>query len=272
VINFNVIFSHLRRKTASASQKLVNALKSNNPAQQVLALKKSGELFEALPEIEIQIGFDQKNPHHHLDLFNHTLATLANVSKLTDNFSIRLAALLHDIGKPETAKPKEKNPKIYGFHGHPDIGADKAVIICRRLGISEEETKLVSLFVKLHQTEIPKNQRALRKFVERAGGHDLALDILHVMKADRMSHHPDHNNTSEHDEVRDLITKDRDAEKPTFKPRTNLPISGKDIADYFGKPQGPWLEKIIKFLRSRYDDNPDLTKEDMIKMLYRFEE
>ena len=54
-----------------------------------------------IPEIEEMIGFDQKHPHHHYDLWNHTLLALyiAEENGFLD-YDVRLALLLHDIGKP----------------------------------------------------------------------------------------------------------------------------------------------------------------------------
>ena len=54
-------------------------------------------ILDLIPEIKYSIGFDQKHPHHHLDVWEHTLYALSLSEK---DFEIRLALLLHDIGKP----------------------------------------------------------------------------------------------------------------------------------------------------------------------------
>ena len=56
-------------------------------------------LDEILPEVANMVGFDQKSPHHNLDLFEHSLKVLENVPK---DLPTRLAALFHDTGKPDT--------------------------------------------------------------------------------------------------------------------------------------------------------------------------
>ena len=54
-------------------------------------------LLVLVPEIQYMIGFEHKHPHHHLDVWNHTLLAL---SLSQNDFDIRLCLLLHDIGKP----------------------------------------------------------------------------------------------------------------------------------------------------------------------------
>ena len=55
------------------------------------------DLLLIIPEIKNMIGFEHNHPHHHLDVWNHTLLALS----LSENdFDIRLCLLLHDIGKP----------------------------------------------------------------------------------------------------------------------------------------------------------------------------
>ena len=64
----------------------------------VLAIKNNMDyLLDIIPELKYMMGFDHKHPHHHLDVWNHTLYALS-LSKR--DFDVRFALLLHDIGKP----------------------------------------------------------------------------------------------------------------------------------------------------------------------------
>ena len=69
------------------------------------------DLVLIIPEICDMIGFEHNHPHHHLDVWEHTLYAL---SLSSNNFDIRLALLLHDVGKPHSYQDDE----VRHFKGH----------------------------------------------------------------------------------------------------------------------------------------------------------
>ena len=75
------------------------------------------------------IGFEHNHPHHHLDVWNHTLYAL---SLSENNFDIRLSLLLHDIGKPFSYQDDE----IRHFHNHPYVSFIMSKSILSRLGFN----------------------------------------------------------------------------------------------------------------------------------------
>jgi putative nucleotidyltransferase with HDIG domain len=81
-------------------------------------LADTGLLRYLLPEVQIQVGYEQNNPHHGLDLFEHTCAVVAATEP---DVTLRWAALLHDVGKP-AARSEKPDRSIY--HGHELIGAE----------------------------------------------------------------------------------------------------------------------------------------------------
>ena len=83
-------------------------------------------LISTIPEICDMLGFEHKHPHHHLDVWEHTLCAL---SFSPNNFDIRLTLLLHDIGKPHSFQDGE----IRHFKGHPEMSAKISKCILQRL-------------------------------------------------------------------------------------------------------------------------------------------
>ena len=97
------------------SDDVVEALKNNKE-----------ELLKIIPELKEEIGFEHNHPHHHLDVWNHTLLAVGMSIK---DFDIRLALLLHDIGKPFSYQEEDG---IRHFHGHPEVSEKISKKILKR--------------------------------------------------------------------------------------------------------------------------------------------
>lgn len=91
--------------------KLYEILLSDKPSLEIK--KHEEELFEFIPELKVCKGFDQNNPWHIYDVYEHTLLVIDDVPS---EIKVRLAALFHDIGKPLSYKEDEHG--IGHFHGH----------------------------------------------------------------------------------------------------------------------------------------------------------
>lgn len=77
-------------------------------------------LIAYIPKVKIMIGYDQQNHAHQYDLWDHSLHTVLNLPRGLNDSMLYLAALVHDIGKPEwqcfSNKPGDLNAHYYG---HP---------------------------------------------------------------------------------------------------------------------------------------------------------
>lgn len=133
-------------------------------------------LLEIIPEIKYIIGFDHKHPHHHLDVWNHTLLALSMSKK---DFDIRLALLLHDIGKPFSYQEGE----IRHFKGHPLVSSNMAINILYRLGYDEDYIAYIGYLVKHHDTPINNNQLN--------NNLDICFKLFEIQRCDALAHHPD---------------------------------------------------------------------------------
>lgn len=134
-------------------------------------------LLDVIPELNYMIGFEHKHPHHHLDVWQHTLEALNNLN--TNDLEIKMAVLLHDIGKPFSYQDDE----VRHFHGHPEVSYEMTKKILVRLGYNEEFIKNVSYLVKTHDTIIDVNN--LDNTLE------MTKKRLQVQYADAKAHHPD---------------------------------------------------------------------------------
>jgi poly(A) polymerase len=109
-------------------------------------LLESGILKATLPEVEAMVGVEQPEQYHpEGDVFEHTrlMFKLADAPSPT----LALGVLLHDVGKPPTFTRATDRIR---FHGHAEIGADMAEVICLRLRLPTEETRVVVELVRQH--------------------------------------------------------------------------------------------------------------------------
>lgn len=107
-------------------------------------------LHNILPELSVQIGYDQMTPHHDFTLWEHTYKVVEAVPK---NINLKWAALLHDVGKPFAAIVKPNNPAQKNYPGHELIGKEIAEKIGRYLKWPKERIDWVSDAVGCHLEE-----------------------------------------------------------------------------------------------------------------------
>ncbi len=135
-------------------------------------------LLSIIPELKPMIGFPHNHPHHNLDVWEHTLEALSHSKK---DFDIRLALLLHDIGKPHSYQDEE----VRHFHGHAEVSTTMSKEILNRLGYPKELVDKVLYLIKYHDTAITPEE------IER-GDIEILLERLHVQECDSRAHHPDY--------------------------------------------------------------------------------
>lgn len=130
-----------------------------------------------IPELNNMIGFEHKHPHHHLDVWNHTLEVLNNLN--SNDLELNLAALLHDIGKPYCYQEGE----IRHFRGHPEKSYEMSLKILTRLGYDNDFIERVLYLVRTHDTIInPDKLDNNISMIEKR---------LELQYADALAHHPD---------------------------------------------------------------------------------
>ena len=121
-------------------------------------------LFRVIPELAPQLGFDQKNPHHEHDIFTHTAMVVERAPKEP---VLRMAALLHDLGKVDTFFLDEKG--VGHFYGHAGLGAKMAEGILRRLKCSNALRDEVTWLIAHHMDRFPCEEKSARRCLSKHG-------------------------------------------------------------------------------------------------------
>lgn len=145
------------------------------------ALRSSADVLTTiLPEILPMIGCNQQNPHHKYDVWEHTIHAVGNVP--AEPF-LRLAMLLHDIGKP-ACKTIDENG-IGHFYGHPAKSVEIARNMLNRLKCSNEIKRAALLLVEKHDAPLALNRKMVRRRLAQMGEENVRA-LLMVKKGDRV--------------------------------------------------------------------------------------
>jgi poly(A) polymerase/tRNA nucleotidyltransferase (CCA-adding enzyme) len=148
--------------------------------------QKLGILKYVIPELEESIGVEQ-NQAHSFDVFEHLLRSLQHAADKKWPLEVRIAALLHDIGKPASRRWSDEK-KDWTFHGHEVIGATMAEKILRDLKFPNETVKTVTDLVRWHMFFSDPDKvtlSAVRRIITNVGvGH--INELLNLRICDRI--------------------------------------------------------------------------------------
>ena len=133
-------------------------------------------LLDIIPELKYMIGFQHNHPHHHLDVWDHTLLAL---SLSENNFDLRLCLLLHDIGKPHSYQDRE----VRHFKGHPKVSSELSKNILERLGYEKNYIDEICYLIENHDNPIT-HYNIISNF-------DLYLKIYLIQYCDALAHNPE---------------------------------------------------------------------------------
>lgn len=164
----------------------IKIIMSDDPMIGIALLSKLGLLKHIVPELEDGIGCEQRGEHIY-DVWEHLLHALEHAGKKGWPLEVRLAALLHDVGKPKTRRWDPQKNK-YTFYGHEVVGARLTKKIMERLKFPKKTAELVLKLVRGHMffsdTETI-TLSAVRRVIQSVGREHI-WDLMNIRECDRV--------------------------------------------------------------------------------------
>jgi tRNA nucleotidyltransferase (CCA-adding enzyme) len=199
-----------------------------------------------VPEIRPCFGFDQHNPHHRYDVWEHTLHC---VESAPPEPVLRLTMFLHDIGKPGCFTRDAKG--IGHFYGHASQSAELAQTILKRLRYDKKTVRTVVELIRCHDLPLPPDERFLRRRLNRLGEEKLRL-LFQVAAADTMG-----KNQADRSRLETLKNAERLLDMILTQEQcfslSSLAVGGKDLL-LEGIPEGPAVGDMLQTLLSAVID------------------
>jgi putative nucleotidyltransferase with HDIG domain len=226
-------------------------------------MEETGILKLILPELSACRGIEQKGMHR-FDVLDHLLfaCDAADVQPL----DVRLAALFHDIGKPQTRSIDQEG--VYTFYNHETVSANIAENIMTRFRFPLKTTKTVSLLVRNHMFhyESEWTDSAVRRFILRSGIENLDM-LFALRRADACGI------AGEKSAVPALLDEFHDRigailEKEHVFSLKDLDINGNDLI-LAGIPAGPKIGMILMELLDTVLDDPSLNNNEKLLEISR---
>jgi len=170
-------------------KELKRLLRADKPSRGIEFLREVGILKTILPELEDCYGVEQNTLYHKYTVYEHCLLACDCCDR--KDVRLRLAALIHDIGKPTTAG---KNERGVTFHKHEVESTKLARTIMARFGLKRRDSIFIVSLVQNHMYQYDRKWKdtTVRKFIKRVGltqnfiGRLRDFPLFKLRNADRM--------------------------------------------------------------------------------------
>lgn len=215
-----------------------------------------------IPELMPTFDFHQNTKYHLYDVYTHSVYTVKNAPKTIE---LRLAALLHDIGKPNCCVVDSNGTDH--FKGHPVEGAEMAKVILHRFKVSNDLYNNVIDLITYHDHHITTNKSVIKRWL-RCLGNDLYFKLIDLKIADMKAHNLEYSQISIDtlEEIIKISNSIVENKEPYLI--SHLDINGKDLIGlgYDGKAIADELDNLIRIVSS----NPTFNnKESLLQQAKR---
>lgn len=244
--------------------KIFSSRESKNVVSALEGLRESGLMQIIFPEVMKMFGVEQ-NAFHSYDVYKHSLETLENLESA--DYRLRIAAFLHDIGKPFCKKYIEGKEAAV-FYDHENIGAKIVKDILHRLKFSNDDVNYVSHFVRYHMLHYTAEwtDGALRRFIKKVG-KERVRDWFLLRYADRLATGKKEKTDAELEEFRVRLESILEESMPLLL--KDLDIDGRKIMEELGVRPSKQLGDVLSYLLDKVIEEPSLNSEQTLLHLSR---
>ena len=157
--------------------------------------KYRDEIVTLIPETKIMVNFNQQNYAHQYDLWEHSLQTVVELPKDVEDDMVYLAALIHDIGKPDCQIYDERDGKVnMYYYGHParsmEITRDQIIpgLIAKGEKLTEDEQRRLLYYVEYHDDRVSLRMKHLRRHLKLGSSVSEFQTLMKLQVADAKAH------------------------------------------------------------------------------------
>jgi len=238
---------------------LFKTLMTKKPSVGINLLYNSKLLNEFLPELSLCSTISQ-NKYHANNVFEHILIAVDEAAKRNYNLTVRIALLLHDIGKnKQTIKIDEEGNTR--FYGHDIVGAKMAVNVLKDLKCSNQMINDVNVLIQNHMVKYQSNwtDGAVKRFINRVGQENIT-NLFNLQWCDQIASE----GFSKEDTYSEFIERIENCKKDPLTIK-DLDINGNDLAE-IGIPKSKEMKRILEELLNIVIDNPKLNNKEYLKI------
>jgi putative nucleotidyltransferase with HDIG domain len=237
---------------------LIKIIDASRAFEGIQLLEDVGLLQYIIPELREGVGVEQ-NLHHIYTVWEHNLRTMKYAAEKKYSFPVRMACLLHDVGKPRT---KRGSGRHCTFYAHDAVGATMARVIMERLKFSHDITERVVRLVRYHMFYYSVGEvteSSVRRLVANVGLENID-DLLRLREGDRIGSGTPKAVPYKLRHLKYMIDKvSHDAISVKM-----LKVSGADIMEALAVPPGPKIGLILNSLLAAVLDDATLNERELL--------